>query len=106
MMQGQLFKTIDDNRYYIIDNVGAYNCIVVEFATFTSKFLSIEIIQNSMIEVEFNNENVKNLLDTYTIFEGSINYEFLESDNYIIYNRIHYYLRNWVDIFNFANKVI
>jgi len=105
-MQGHLYKSNNDNKYYLIDNVGAYNYIAIEFETFKSLFISIEIVENTMINIEFNVENIKNLLDDYKIFEGFIDYDYIETHNYIIYNSRVYVIRNWIDIFNFANKFI
>lgn len=105
-MQGHLYKSNNDNKYYLIDNVGAYNYIAIEFETFKSLFISIETVENTMINIEFNVENIKNLLDDYKIFEGFIDYDYIETHNYIIYNSRVYVIRNWIDIFNFANKFI
>lgn len=105
-MRGHLYKSNDDNQYYLIDNVGAYNCIVIEFATFQSSFISIESIERNFNKIEFNFENIKNLLNSYTIFEKLINYDYYEKDNFIIYNSMVYHLRDWIDIYNFASKNI
>lgn len=105
-MQGHLFKNINDNKYYLIDNVGAYNYIVIEFETFKNMFMSIETVERSMIDVEFNIENIKNLLNEYAIFNDLIDYEHFETNNYIIYHNRAFYIRNWVDIYNFVNNII
>ena len=105
-MQGHLFKSTNENNYYLIDNVGAYNYIVIEFQTFKSLFISIETVQSSMINIEFNVENIKKLLNSYEIFERFINYDYLETKNHIIYNNRMYYIQNWIDVFNFANKIM
>lgn len=105
-MQGHLFKSTNENNYYLIDNVGAYNYIVIEFQTFKSLFISIETVQSSMINIEFNVENIKKLLNSYEIFERFINYDYLGTKNHIIYNNRMYYIHNWIDVFNFANKIM
>lgn len=105
-MIGELFRNNENNKYYLIDNVGAYNYIVIEFETFRNMFMPIELVERTMYSIEFNAENVKNLLDDYAAFEGFVIYDYFNSHNYIIYHNKIYYIRNWVDLFNFANKII
>ena len=104
-MQGQLYRD-ECNDYYLIDNVGAYNYIVIKFGCFRSFFMSIDKVDNTMTKIEFNIDNIMNLLEVYPIFNGFIDYDYLESSNYIIYYKTIYYIRNWVDIFNFAYKIM
>jgi len=105
-MLGNLYKINDEYKYYLIDNVGAYNCIAVEFGTFKSSFISIDMIQTQMENLEFNIDNLKNLLDNYAAFKDFIDYEYFNTHNYIIFHTKYYYIKSWLDIFNFANKII
>ena len=105
-MQGELYKDINQNKYYLIDNIGAYNYIVIQFETFKSLFISIDTFQKNMIKIEFNLDNVKILLDTYELFKGRINYNYFNTNDYIVYNNKMLSIKNWVDVFNFVNKYI
>ena len=105
-MQGHLVKVIDENRYYLIDNVGAYNYIVTEFETFRSMFISIDTVERTMFDIEFNVENIRNLLNNHEAFEGFIDYQYFDTHNYIIFHNRVYYIQNWIDLFNFATKII
>jgi len=105
-MIGKLYKVNDEYKYYLIDNVGAYNCVVVEFGTFKSSFISIDKIERHMENLEFNIDNLKNLLDNYSAFEGFIDYEYFNTHNYIYFHNRLYYIKSWLDIFNFASRMI
>jgi hypothetical protein len=97
-MEGCLYKRFDD-KYYLIDQIGMYNYIAVEFDSFDSCFIQNENFADKYTLIEFNSENIKKLLETY---EGYIDYSDLNDFNTITYNRKNYIIRNWSDLIDFV----
>ena len=97
-MEGCLYQKYD-NKYYLIDQIGMYNYIAVEFESFISCFIQNENFDKKYTLIDFNSENVKKLLESY---EGFIDYSDLSDFNTITYNRKNYIIRDWSDLFDFV----
>ncbi len=100
MTEGCLYKKDIDNTYYLINSIATYTMLAVEFGTFKNCFIQKEEFDYELIE--YNPDNIKNLLDNYSEFKDYINYADLKDFNIIIYNDKNYYIRSWLDVFNFA----
>ena len=94
-MEGCLYKNNSTDTYYLINSIATYTMLAVEFETFQIDNFDYELIQ-------FNLTNIKNLLDKYTEFNSYIDYSNLSDFNIISYNNRNYYIRSWLDVFNFA----
>lgn len=97
-MEGCLYKENDD--YYLITNIANYNILVLNFETLTTKFISKDNFKYDI--VDYNTNNIKMLLDVYEEFKDNIDYSNLKDFNHIIYNDRVYYIRSWIDVFDFA----
>ena len=100
-MEGCLYKKINE-KYYLINSIATYTMLAVEFGTFKHCFISLEDFNDFFDLIEYNHTNVKLLLDEYEEFSDYINYSSLKDFNLIIYNNKNYYIRSWLDVFNFA----
>jgi len=100
MTEGCLYKGNSNDTYYLINSVATYTMLAVEFGSFKNYFIHIENFDYEFIE--YNPINIKNLLDKYSEFNGYINYSNLTDFNLISYNNRNYYIRSWLDVFNFA----
>lgn len=97
-MEGCLYKYND--KYYYINNIASHNMLALEFGTFKSCFIKKD---NDNYEIiDFNPDNIQQLLDDYDEFKNYINYSNLKDFNQIDYNERNYYIRSWLDVFNFA----
>ena len=97
-MEGCLYK--NNENYYLINNIATYNILVLEFETFRSYFISKDNFDYEIIE--YNSDNIQQILDNYSEFKDYIDYTFLKDFNQITYNNRIYYFRSWNDVFNFA----
>jgi hypothetical protein len=100
-MEGCLYKKINE-KYYLINSIATYTMLAVEFGTFKNCFISLENFDDFFDLIEYNHTNVKLFLDEYEEFTDYINYSSLKDFNLIIYNNKNYYIRSWLDVFNFA----
>jgi hypothetical protein len=98
-MEGSLYYS--GSGYYLINSVASFNVIVVEFETFSSKFISKENLQQ-YDEIKFNAENVKSILDNYSEFRNNIGYDLLDDYNELVFNKKFYIVKNWTGLFNFV----
>jgi hypothetical protein len=98
MTEGCLYKGNDN--YYLISSIASYTMLVVEFETFKNCFIQIEDFEYELID--YTPDNIKELLDNYNEFKDYINYSSLNDFNIISYNNKNYYIRSWLDVFNFA----
>ena len=99
-MEGCLYKNNSTDTYYLINSIATYTMLAVEFETFKNCFIQIDNFDYELIQ--FNLTNIKNLLDKYTEFNSYIDYSDLSDFNIISYNNRNYYIRSWLDVFNFA----
>lgn len=99
-MEGCLYKNNSTDTYYLINSIATYTMLAVEFETFKNCFIQIDNFDYELIQ--FNLTNIKNLLDKYTEFNSYIDYSNLSDFNIISYNNRNYYIRSWLDVFNFA----
>jgi hypothetical protein len=97
-MEGCLY--MNEENYYLITNIASYNILAVEFGTFKSCFIEKENFNYKIID--YNSNNVKLLLDNYEEFRDYINYDDFKDFNLINYNNRNYYIKSWLDVFNFA----
>lgn len=100
MTEGCLYKKKNENGLYLINSIATYNMLAVEFGTFKNCFIQKENFDYELIEYTI--ENIKIVLDNYCEFKDYINYSNMKDFNIIIYNDKNYYIRSWLDVFNFA----
>ena len=100
-MEGCLYQKYDD-KYYLISRVATYTVVAVEFETFISCFIQNENFDQNFKHIEFNSNNIKNILQNYEEFNDLIDYSSLNDFNTIIYNDKIYIIKSWNDVFNFA----
>ena len=100
-MEGCLYQKYDD-KYYLINRAATYTVVAVEFESFVSCFIQNENFDEQFKHIEFNSNNIKNLLQNYEEFNDLIDYSSLNDFNRIIYNDKIYIIRSWKDVFNFA----
>lgn len=98
-MEGCLYKK--DDKYYLINNIAAYYILVLEFETLNSYFISKDKFDYDIIE--YNSNNIRMVLDSYDEYKDNINYSNLKDFNQIVYNERIYYIRSWLDVFDFAS---
>jgi hypothetical protein len=98
MTEGCLYK--GNNNYYLISSIASYTMLAIEFETFKNCFIQKEDFDYELIHYTPN--NIKELLDNYEEFKDYINYSALNDFNIITYNNKNYYIRSWLDVFNFA----
>jgi hypothetical protein len=88
-MEYPLYFNNDNNNYFIIINQAVNYNLVLEFETFNKLLISNEILSNSTY-IEFNDENLKQLLNEFNI----------------LYNtNIKYRFNNWLDVFEFYKDI-
>jgi len=102
MSEGCLYK--DNDNYYLISSIASYTMIVFEFKTFKKCFIQIEDFDYELID--YTPDNIKELLDNYEEFKDNIYYSDLKDFEIIsyLYNKKNYYIRSWLDVFNFAKR--
>ena len=100
-MEGCLYKNIQTEKYYLLNTVAYYNSIVVDLETFNSCFIQHDDLSNNYEKIEFNSNNLKQLLDKYIDFKNRVDYDNLNDFNYIKYDNIVYNIKNWYDVLNF-----
>jgi hypothetical protein len=88
-MEYPLYFNNNNNNYFIIINQAVNYNLVLEFETFTKLLISNEILSNSTY-IEYNDENLKQLLNKFNILY-----------NTNIKNRFN----NWLDVFNFYKDI-
>jgi hypothetical protein len=88
-MEYPLYFNNNNNNYFIIINQAVNYNLVLEFETFNKLLISNEILSNSTY-IEFNDENLKQLLNEFNI----------------LYNtNIKYRFNNWLDVFEFYKNI-
>ena len=92
-----------ENSHYYIERVGESYSIGIEFPTFKTKLLMNEQIRHTAILLELNEENLHNLLNSFSEFKN-INYENLDLYNYIICKSKIIKIDNWKDVFTFVKN--
>jgi hypothetical protein len=103
-MEGCLYKHVGSDNYYMVCGVGSYFILVKDFNDFGERFIQKDEIALNYKSIDFNSNNVKQLLDNYDRFEGNINYSNLKDFYLIIYNDRKYFIRTWKDIYEFIIK--
>jgi hypothetical protein len=98
MTEGCLYK--GNNNYYLISSIASYTMLAIEFETFKNCFIQIEDFNYDYIP--YTVHNIKILLDNYEEFKDYIDYSDFKDFNIISYNNKNYYIRSWLDVFNFA----
>jgi len=88
----------DDKYYIIINNAISYN-IGLEIKTSNKIFISNELLSNYLL-IEFNEENLNNVLDDLNINRKNPNC------NNILFNNKIYKFNNWIDVFNYYTETI
>jgi hypothetical protein len=82
---------MNKDKYFLIINKALNYSIAIEFDTFNNILISNDIISNSFL-IEFNEENLKNLLN-------------IDYDNFIINNNKICRFNNWLDVFNYYKNI-
>jgi hypothetical protein len=102
MYEGCLYKGNDN--YYLISSIASYKILAVEFKTFKQYSMEIENFDYKLID--YTPDNIKELLDNYEEFKDNIYYSDLKDFEIISYlnNNKNYYIRSWLDVFNFAKR--
>ncbi len=103
-MQGEVYKCINTGKYYLINSIGTYNYLVIEFGTFSSRFINIENFTSLYQEIKLNTNNLKLLLDNYKVFQNTIDYNNMNEFKHIKYNNRIFIIKNWYEVFNFAGE--
>lgn len=101
-MQGEVYKCTNTGKYYLINSIGTYNYLVIEFETFSSRFIEIDNFNKKYQNIKLDTINLKDLLDNYAIFNNLINYNDFKDFRQIKYKNQIYVIKNWYDVFNFA----
>jgi hypothetical protein len=84
-----------NDNYYLITNKGNYYNIALEYMTFKNKLICNEELSSFKL-IEFNQENIKELLKDY-----KIDFKDFDDFNYILFNNNLYKFNNWMDVFKF-----
>jgi hypothetical protein len=102
MSKDCLYK--DNDNYYLISSIAFDKILAFEFKTFKQFSISIEKFDYKLID--YTPDNIKELLDNYEEFKDNIYYSDLKDFEIISYlnNNKNYYIRSWLDVFNFAKR--
>ena len=100
-MEGYLYES--NLGYYLINSSATYNVVGIEFGSFENKFITKDDIHTNYSLVQFNSENVKNILDFYDIYKNKINYLRFDSCNELEYNGKIYIIKGWYDFYKFVS---
>jgi hypothetical protein len=100
-MEGYLYES--NVGYYLINSSATYNVVGIEFGTFENKFITKDDIHTNYSLVQFNGENVKNILDMYDIYLNNIDYSRFDSYNELSYNGKVYIIKGWYDFYKFVS---
>ena len=61
-MEGYLYESNVGYCYYLINSSATYNVVGIEFGSFQNKFITKDDIHTNYSLIQFNSENVKNIL--------------------------------------------
>ena len=98
-MEGCLYR--NNINYYLVDSVASHFIIIIDLETFKQQFIQKDVIEKDFERIDFNSDNIIELLHSYEMFQNQINMDDFKDFNYMVFDKRKYYIRNWRDVYDF-----